>query len=83
MIQHQSYGVQVLIDFDERSMPERIGENQLSLISKIMTECLTLESMFGKWRFSNGVTLSLEKCPSIIQLRNFCDEFTKYELIGV
>jgi len=73
----KSYGVQVLIDFDERSIPERIGENQLSLISKIMTECLTLESMFGKWRFSNGVTLSLEKCPSIIQLRNFCNEFTK------
>lgn len=72
----KSYGVQVLIDFDERSMPERIGENQLSLISKIMTECLTLESMFGKWHFSNGVTLSLEKCPSIIQLRNFCNEFT-------
>lgn len=73
----KSYGVQVLIDFDERSMPERIGENQLSLISKIMTECLTLESMFGKWHFSNGVTLLLEKCPSIIQLRNFCNEFTK------
>lgn len=70
------YGVQVLIDFNENSMIDRNSDNYIDVLSKIITECIPLEYMFGKWKFSNGVVLQFSSPPNHQIIKQFTDIFT-------
>lgn len=70
------YGVQVLLGFDERELNERVAESQLDLISRIISECIHLEYSFGRWKYSNGVSVSLNKVPTFTELSSFADTYS-------
>ena len=71
------YGVQVLIDFNEGSLVDRCSENYIDVLSKIITECIPLEYMFGKWKFSNGVTIQFSTLPDRQIMKQFDDIFSE------
>lgn len=71
------YGVNVLVDFDERELSERNAQNQINTISKIMAECITLENRFGKWKYANGVQLSFMDVPITNEMKRFLEEYAK------
>ena len=74
------YGVQVLIDFDERELTGRSAETQTNSISRIMAECVTLENRFGKWKCSNGVQVSFISSPTGNEMKRFvCDYAERYK----
>ena len=70
------YGVQVLIGFDDREINDRRAENQLDAVSRIIAECIHIEFLFGKWKYSNGVSVALNRIPTSEELRLFIDTFT-------
>ena len=69
------YGVQVLIDFNERALTDRRSDNYVDVLSKIITECTSVEYMFGKWKFENGVSFDFSSTPDFQEIRNFTDVF--------
>ncbi len=71
------YGVQVLLDFDDRELSGRNAEAQVNIISKIMAECITLENRFGKWKYTNGVQLALDTPPSFNEIVRFMDIYAE------
>lgn len=70
------YGVQVLIDFNESALIDRRSDNYIDVLSKIITECISVEYMFGKWKFENGVTLHLATTPDYHIVKQFVDVFS-------
>ncbi|MCM1541018.1 MAG: FtsK/SpoIIIE domain-containing protein [Blautia sp.] len=71
------YGVQVLVHFNEDVLGERRSDSLIESISRIVTECIQLENVFGQWKFYNGVTLNLRPLPDRSFLRDFEELFAE------
>lgn len=72
------YGVQVLIDFDERQMTGRNAETLINSISRVMAECITLENKFGKWKYANGVQVLFIPSPTANEMKRFICEYAQH-----
>lgn len=72
------YGVQVLIDFDERQMTGRNAETLINSISRVMAECITLENKFGKWKYANGVQMLFIPSPTANEMNRFICEYAQH-----
>ena len=69
------YGVQVLIGFDDREINDRRAENQLDAVSRIIADCIHIEYLFGKWRYSNGVSIEFNQAPTYDKLSSFLEKY--------
>ncbi len=78
----KSYGVQVLIGFDENELNERSLDSQLDHVSAIFAECIHLEMQYGEWKYANGVSVALQKAPSHEEMRKFTQDYsTAYQKV--
>lgn len=72
----KSYGVHVIIGFDDKYVEHINSDNQIKLISNIIQECIPFERQSLKWVNRDGVELLLFKAPDQLDLENFIDQYT-------